>query len=260
MGVLEQFSFKKSARLHLVSIPGRDLGVLELNRSTETRPVAGFNPWKGFGGFGTPCCCSPFSGHVGFNPWKGFGGFGTGENCLLQSSQSRFQSLEGIWGFWNDIRYARAIDLQGFNPWKGFGGFGTPERRSEATIADVSIPGRDLGVLERHKKAVTEEPADRFQSLEGIWGFWNVPSYGDGASTKEVSIPGRDLGVLEQLSGDSTALVCLVSIPGRDLGVLERPIDLPDRSDNLDRFQSLEGIWGFWNMSVYIALMEKRLG
>ena len=39
-------------------------------------------------------------------------------------------------------------------------------------LVGVSIPGRDLGVLERG--AFLEASSGfQFQSLEGIWGFWN---------------------------------------------------------------------------------------
>ena len=59
-----------------------------------------------------------------------------------------------------------------FNPWKGFGGFGTMFAPPCLRVSSVSIPGRDLGVLEP-MSAITE-----FKSTL-------------------VSIPGRDLGVLE---------------------------------------------------------------
>ena len=61
----------------------------------------------------------------------------------------------------------------------------------------VSIPGRDLGVLERlivyHGLG-----SGKFQSLEGIWGFWNILTKNIYSEQFEVSIPGRDLGVLER--------------------------------------------------------------
>ena len=79
-----------------------------------------------------------------------------------------------------------------------------------------------MGVLEP-----TQDKSDRvrvrskFQSLEGIWGFWNAKSWTHANYDRQVSIPGRDLGVLEPSQLAAESLFCLVSIPGRDLGVLE---------------------------------------
>ena len=66
-----------------------------------------------------------------------------------------------------------------------------------------------------------------FQSLEGIWGFWNFPLDRSLSSWYSVSIPGRDLGVLELEflpPGGGYPTRGVVSIPGRDLGVLERRV------------------------------------
>ena len=61
-----------------------------------------------------------------------------------------------------------------------------------------------------------------------------------------VSIPGRDLGVLELLTKNIYSEQFEVSIPGRDLGVLERVLIAAGQVPP-SKFQSLEGIWGFWN-------------
>ena len=71
--------------------------------------------------------------------------------------------------------------------WKGF---------ASHLPARVSIPGRDLGVLERSGLR-PETRLQVFQSLEGIWGFWNLKEDEFRLKDYEVSIPGRDLGVLE---------------------------------------------------------------
>ena len=48
-----------------------------------------------------------------------------------------------------DVELSEQVIL-GFNPWKGFGGFGTTSNsRKIHGERGVSIPGRDLGVLER---------------------------------------------------------------------------------------------------------------
>ena len=73
---------------------------------SEVGILAGFNPCKGFGGFGTFRGVHSLECFCGFNPCKGFGGFGTqaGDPC------------------------SKAI--ASFNPCKGFGGFGTCNRFS----------------------------------------------------------------------------------------------------------------------------------
>ena len=158
----------------------------------------GFNPWKGFGGFGTALSMALKGSNQSFNPWKGFGGFGTPRDA------------HGRWA------------SAGFNPWKGFGGFGTPIQSGSRSYSVVSIPGRDLGVLELNRvdrvarysscfnpwkgfggfgtsQAICGLPQMiKFQSLEGIWGFWNVIAIHSIQGSRRVSIPGRDLGVLEQ--------------------------------------------------------------
>ena len=95
----------------------------------SSKPIfQGFNPCKGFGGFGTPILRIDHHFVLRFNPCKGFGGFGT----LLPSN------LMGV-----------AVS---FNPCKGFGGFGT---RIKPRVINfqvvVSIPVRVLGVLEQDK-------------------------------------------------------------------------------------------------------------
>ena len=79
------------------------MGVLERPRNAIGNPIEPrFNPWKGFGGFGTLEGRNGRSMNSRFNPWKGFGGFGT-----------------------LNVTYFRVSTFKGFNPWKGFGGFGT---------------------------------------------------------------------------------------------------------------------------------------
>ncbi len=185
-----------------VSIPGRDLGVLEQTHHLVRLSQSRFQSLEGIWGF-----------------WN------QGRSPSVKP-RSRFQSLEGIWGFWNDCDYPgevtplpedrvsipgrdlgvleqadsrrNATGCHRFNPWKGFGGFGTFLRCAEGG----AFPP--------------------FQSLEGIWGFWNRLLTVANPSTKDVSIPGRDLGVLERVLPRRVSPCGQVSIPGRDLGVLEQ--------------------------------------
>ena len=134
------------------------MGVLELLEPPTSNPQTipkGFNPWKGFGGFGTVAYDSVarrLKPMERFNPWKGFGGFGTTKAILSLEQNLMFQSLEGIWGFWN-------LHL--------------PVQVSAVARHCVSIPGRDLGVLEQRVHLRSIAFSAKFQSLEGIWGFWN---------------------------------------------------------------------------------------
>ena len=87
--------------------------------------------------------------------------------------------------------------------------------------SSVSIPGRDLGVLEHHSQNRRIDLNFCFNPWKGFGGFGTVGIL----RSKElvgVSIPGRDLGVLEPNCSLSTTKKESVSIPGRDLGVLER--------------------------------------
>ncbi len=162
-----------------------------------------FNPWKGFGGFGTvPLFRKPklMLSWASFNPWKGFGGFGTRAAGTCPLSQPEFQSLEGIWGFWNSrssndksIRFSVSI------PGRDLGVLEPIASLPMLHIEPVSIPGRDLGVLELMKRC-TCKPSE----------------------VGKVSIPGRDLGVLELPDSFRRYTISYVSIPGRDLGVLEQ--------------------------------------
>ena len=112
----------------LVSIPGRDLGVLEPQWNfPAAEEMEGFNPWKGFGGFGTRRKHSVY--------------------LLAQCS---------------------------FNPWKGFGGFGTPMTEGLQTFLVVSIPGRDLGVLEPLNLVATSHQTYRFNPWKGFGGFGTI--------------------------------------------------------------------------------------
>jgi len=79
LGVLEPPEKLKHCRRFVVSIPVRVLGVLEqiIKKQLLTK-LKGFNPCKGFGGFGTIFRLSPYQPCLRFNPCKGFGGFGTG--------------------------------------------------------------------------------------------------------------------------------------------------------------------------------------
>ena len=88
----------------------------------------------------------------------------------------------------------------------------------------VSIPGRDLGVLEQPQLKTEPSRADPFQSLEGIWGFWNNP----------LKLLKRTIHRFQSLEGiwGFWNFVSLSLLPTSTV------------------FQSLEGIWGFWNPAV----------
>ena len=150
LGVLELAVMGLEASFFEVSIPGRDLGVLELVFLEIVAENVWFQSLEGIWGFWNLGCLPVSLARLGFNPWKGFGGFGTTPTTLTSVMDCLFQSLEGIWGFWNlGINAPGSIERTGFNPWKGFGGFGTMLRRGAVSWILVSIPGRDLGVLER---------------------------------------------------------------------------------------------------------------
>ena len=175
MGVLELGDSYHESANNVVSIPGRDLGVLEpSHRCRCTAPDHVSIPGRDLGVLEPTQSFYLQSELTRFNPWKGFGGFGNISNQVYKMGNLKFQSLEGIWGFWNqfeqkqeihkrlvsipgrdlgvlerDRDYDRALFWSGFNPWKGFGGFGT------------------AGFVPRNSQFW------RFQSLEGIWGFWN---------------------------------------------------------------------------------------
>ena len=184
-------------RIFYVSIPGRDLGVLERDIWLSISQWSCFNPWKGFGGFGTFVLPYIVRRVIEFQSLEGIWGFWNAVRDALRQITDLFQSLEGIWGFWNVAFKFQCVRNFGFNPWKGFGGFGTKTPDQENVPPEVSIPGRDLGVLEHR------------DSNSGI-------------AHQIVSIPGRDLGVLELVGGALSLCPSYVSIPGRDLGVLER--------------------------------------
>ena len=85
-----------------------------------------------------------------FQSLEGIWGFWNNRATGTTADFDSFQSLEGIWGFWNKILPMKPPTSICFNPWKGFGGFGTRLfLKSIAASLFVSIPGRDLGVLER---------------------------------------------------------------------------------------------------------------
>ena len=110
----------------VVSIPGRDLGVLELFDAVESGSYSKFQSLEGIWGF-----------------WNL-------PSSSISHSQPLFQSLEGIWGFWNLRPSARS---------------------SSWGRLLVSIPGRDLGVLELHPTYKAEEIIKCFNPWKGFGGF-----------------------------------------------------------------------------------------
>ena len=75
--------------VYRVSIPVRVLGVLEREVPMLGNCITdGFNPCKGFGGFGTAFESGTLAKIKGFNPCKGFGGFGTKDTIAPISSNS----------------------------------------------------------------------------------------------------------------------------------------------------------------------------
>ena len=150
MGVLERNLITRAFSGIRVSIPGRDLGVLErpaVIAGSRRSPM--FQSLEGIWGFWNVRFPAHHRTVSRFNPWKGFGGFGTAVLPDPPSVVDSFQSLEGIWGFWNAVSSRPCMKCRRFNPWKGFGGFGTTNGSALDVVEIVSIPGRDLGVLER---------------------------------------------------------------------------------------------------------------
>ena len=83
-----------------------------------------------------------------------------------------FQSLKGISAFWNmpvNLYYRSALR---FNPSKGYRHFGTFIGFTFSPIKTVSIPQRDIGILEL-KLVMILATRIPFQSLKGISAFWN---------------------------------------------------------------------------------------
>ncbi len=85
-----------------------------------------------------------------------------------------------------------------FNPCEGFGGFGTVHIQLGRAALIVSIPVRDLVVLERSSGCIWAElgRVSSFNPCEGFGGF-GTSTTAAGVHTTNVSIPVRDLVVLE---------------------------------------------------------------
>ncbi len=127
-------------------------------------------------------------------------------------------------------------EKKSFNPCEGFGGFGTSFSGESRSSKFVSIPVRDLVVLEPvhiqlgRTTLIVSIPVRDLVVLER-----NQES--KPGRENNVSIPVRDLVVLEHNSKKQLYRATYVSIPVRDLVVLELRLPLPWLSPI--QFQSL---------------------
>ena len=83
-----------------------------------------------------------------------------------------FQSLKGISAFWNLALESKNKDLPRFNPSKGYQHFGTSLAFTSSAWQSVSIPQRDISILEP-QACQSRYQILLFQSLKGISAFWN---------------------------------------------------------------------------------------
>ena len=67
---------------------------------------------------------------------------------IPDSTKSSFQSLKGISAFWNLPLPDCSSQQPCFNPSKGYRHFGTSFGANIAKLPEVSIPQRDIGILE----------------------------------------------------------------------------------------------------------------
>ncbi len=92
----------------------------------------------------------------------------------------------------------------------------------------------------------------RFQSLEGIFGFFNKSvAFGGLGKILFQSLEGI-FGFFNQIHGKRIPMQG-VSIPRRDFWVFQHHTKAIRRKSQ--KFQSLEGIFGFFNSPVYIVVL-----
>ena len=161
-----------------------------------------------------------------------------------------FQSLKGISAFWNPKPRMRSCIDKGFNPSKRYRHFGTKIQPKRSLYTLVSIPQRDIGILERPKVPTNVAPKEFqslkrdigilelknsrarhlgivFQSLKGISAFWNIESSQVYATTITFqSLKGISAfwNKLVHLQEKAQQCIVLVSIPQRDIGILEHQL------------------------------------
>ena len=135
--------------LLLVSIPQRDIGILEPRCSYPQCNSNRFNPSKGYRHFGTTQASAVIA-FILFQSLKGISAFWNRSLVTLPPGCPLFQSLKGISAFWN-----------------------LSSKVVSVSCASVSIPQRDISILERFLEKLARL-VSLFQSLKGISAFWNT--------------------------------------------------------------------------------------